>query len=127
VPSRAKPDPSVVLGATALGRLFGKGDDWGRALLRSWHEEQARGGPVRVFKTPRGSLATTLAVVHRELPPARDMALVRKVEQLERDVDFLTRRLDREAGERSALEVAVRRIAERARALQHLPPIGAKR
>jgi hypothetical protein len=50
---------------------------------------------VRVFKSgKKGALHTTLAILQREMPPARDRALVRKMKEQERDLDNLARRVD---------------------------------
>lgn len=88
------PRGSQVLGPTAFGRLYDKSRDWARRQLQDWWEEQEAGGEMRVGRRPDGSLFTTIAVVRRTHPAGRDMALVRRVEGLERDLTQAYRRLD---------------------------------
>ena len=88
-------DNSVVIGTTRLGEMYGKSWTWARSLLVKWHKEQLAGGPVRVFKKGKnGSLHTTIAVLQREMPGARDQVLVRKIAQHEKDLDTMARRVD---------------------------------
>lgn len=93
------PGPDQVIGPKELGRRFGRGHKWARALLREWWDEQQRGGPARVFPMRgRGGFVTyytTIAVVHRHMPPGRDEKLVRAVKEHDRDLDQLARKIDR--------------------------------
>lgn len=91
---------SMVVGRDALARMYGRGPAWAASILRQWWEEDERAGPAaerRVFRRKRNggrpAYYTTLAALHRHMPPARDMALVRAVESLSRDLDFAARRL----------------------------------
>lgn len=101
------PGPSQVVRSGELARAYGKSPKWARRLLREWWNEQQGGGEVRVIGQVDGRgrlvLSTTRAILHRHLPPARDAALVRAVESLGKDLDFMARRLDREASERQLL------------------------
>lgn len=114
-PEAAKPgnDNGLVVGATRLGWLYGKGRKWGARLLRSWAEEQARGGPIRVFIGVGGALFTTMPVVHQYMPPGRDIVLYRRVEVLEVDVADLTRRVDQDATRLSDIERRLARFGDR--------------
>lgn len=60
-----------------------------------WAEEQAKGGPVRVFIGVGGALFTTMPIVHQHMPPGRDIALYRRVETVEAHVAESHRRHDR--------------------------------
>lgn len=84
----------LVVGATRLAWIYGKSRKWGSRLLRSWAEEQAKGGPVRVFIGVGGALFTTMPIVHQFMPPGRDLALYRRVEKVEIDVADAHRRVD---------------------------------
>ena len=111
-PTAPKPggDNGLVVGATRLGWLYGKSRKWGARLLRSWADEQARGGPIRVFIGTGGALFTTLPVVHQFMPPGRDLALYRRVETLEVDVADAHRRIDQTAVRLSEMERRVARF-----------------
>lgn len=95
-PTAPKPggENGLVVGATRLGWIYGKSRKWGSRLLRSWAEEQSKGGPIRVFIGVGGALFTTLPVVHQHMPPGRDLALYRRVEAVEVDVADAHRRID---------------------------------
>ena len=96
-PMAPKPggEASLVVGATRLAWIYGKSRKWGSRLLRSWAEEQAKGGPVRVFIGVGGALFTTMPIVHQHMPPGRDLALYRRVAVIEADVAESHRRIDR--------------------------------
>jgi hypothetical protein len=88
------PGSSVVVSATQLGSRYGKSREWGRKMLMQWWDEQQRGGDLRVFRRgKKGAIYTTIAVLQRHMPPARDTALVRKIESLERDLECAMRRI----------------------------------
>lgn len=66
------PAPDLIVGVNKLAWLYGKGRGWAEALLREWFEAQIPGGPVRVFKRgKRGSLYTTMPILHEHMPPGR--------------------------------------------------------
>lgn len=107
---------SQVIGLVELAKIYGKSHRWARSLLREWWQEQEQGGEVRVFRRPHvGGWAyfTTKAVLQRHMPPARDMALVRSVERLDKDLDFLTTRLNREIQDRMLLEQRIEKLERR--------------
>jgi len=90
------PDKSTIVGVSRLAEMFGESKYWARTKLKEWLAEQEKGGPVRVFcQGKKNELFTTIAVIYREHPSGRDMKLVRKVEELDRDLDHLVRRVDR--------------------------------
>jgi hypothetical protein len=111
--SRPGGENGLVVGATRLGWLYGKSRKWGSRLLRSWAEEQARGGPIRVFIGVGGALYTTLPVVHQYMPPGRDIALYRRVEALEVDVADAHRRIDQGAIRLTEIERRLARFGAR--------------
>lgn len=94
--------------------MYGKSPEWARRLLLGWLDEQNAGGEVRVIvrKDTRGRtiLETTRGVLQRYMPPARDMALVRTTERLDKDVDFLTRRVNTLAARCAELEKLIARL-----------------
>lgn len=95
---KKRPSSTVVISVPEMARMYERSQTWARRILTSWLEEQEAGGEVRVFKRRdlrgRVILETTRAVLHRHAPPARDMQLVRAVERIDKDVDFLARRLN---------------------------------
>lgn len=103
-------DGDMVVGVTKLAWRYGRSEEWAKALLERWEREQLSGGPVRVFRHgKRNSLYTTLTVLIREMPPARDLVLYRRVEALEATATEEARRLDREIHERKAEVADLRR------------------
>lgn len=91
----------LVVGVTKLAWMYGRSRDWAERLLKEWHEKQLNGGPVRVFaQGKRGSLFTTLPVVHQHMPPGRDLVLYRRMDAVEADVSTAHSRIDREIAER---------------------------
>ncbi len=107
---------SLVVGVTKMAWMYGKSRDWADRLFRGWEAEQLAGtGPVRVFRHgKRGSLYTTLAIIHQHMPPGRDLVLYRRMAAVEADVALAHQRIDREIVERqkTAEELArqVRRL-----------------
>ena len=99
---RASPDKSLVVGVTKLAWMYGKSRDWAERLLKEWYEQQCAGtAPVRVFPMgKRGSLFTTLAVIHQHMPPGRDLVLYKRMAAVEADVADAHKRIDRERAER---------------------------
>ncbi len=93
---------SLVVGVTKMAWMYGKSPDWAARLFASWEEEQLAGtGPVRVFRQgTRGSLFTTLAIIHQHMPPGRDLVLYRRMSAVEADVSLAHQRIDREIIER---------------------------
>lgn len=92
-----EPRADFVVGPTDLGRAFGRSYGWGKRTLRRWWREQQEGGEVRVYREPLGEhwyYFTTRGVLARTMPAMRDLALVRRVEQLERDLDLALRRVE---------------------------------
>ena len=93
---------SLVIGVTKLAWMYGKSRDWAERLLKEWHEAQLAGtGPVRVFvQGKRGSLFTTLPIIHQVMPPGRDLVLYRRMSAVEAEVAHAHQRIDREIIER---------------------------
>src|SRR5678815_3891575 len=91
------PGASITLSSVGVGERFNRSPLWARRLLKQWWDEQQAGGEVRVFRRQRRdgrwSFYTTLAVLQRTLPTARDMPLVRKVDELERSLESAMRRI----------------------------------
>lgn len=81
--------------------MYGRSWKWARELLEEWLEEQEKNpnAPRRVFRKGKKAIYTTIAALQREMPPARDMTLVRKVAELDRDLDLATERISRLEGE----------------------------
>lgn len=94
-----EPGTDHIVGTYELARMYGRSPRWARMLLDRWYAEQEAGGEVRVvaYRDTRNRLVlkTTRATLQRHMPPARDLQLVRKVEQIDRDLDFLATRIDR--------------------------------
>ncbi len=94
------PAAKFVVGPAELAEFYGRSAQWARDTLRLWWREQQEGGEVRVFRRPWPGKPnafvyyTTVATLQRIMPPARDVALVRKCEELERDLEVACRRLD---------------------------------
>lgn len=102
------PGTGLVVGVTKLAWMYGKSRDWAERLLKEWHEEQRRGGPVRVFQQgKRGSLYTTMPVIHQHMPPGRDPVLYRRMKDVEDDVKNAHARLDREIAERKRADAHI--------------------
>lgn len=76
--------PSAIANASAVGRHFGRSREWGRQLLRQWHEEQKVDGLPRVVK--RGGVIYTTVAVLNHYAPRRDRALENRVAALEADL-----------------------------------------
>lgn len=75
--------------------MYGETTKWARAMLLEWYENQTRGGPIKVFKRgKKGALYTTISILQREMPPARDQLLVRQMAELDRDLTTQVRRID---------------------------------
>lgn len=93
---------SLVVGVTRLAWMYGKSRDWAERLLSQWEEQQMAGtAPIRVFRQgKRGSLFTTLAVIHAHMPPGRDLVLYRRMDAVEAEVEHAHQRIDRERIER---------------------------
>lgn len=102
-------DHSVVVGAAKLARLYKTSWPTAKAQLVEWYEEQQKGGPVRVFKSGK-RLYTTLAVIQRERPVGRDQYLVRKIEELENDLNVMARRIERLTSETKQEIAELRRM-----------------
>ena len=115
-------EPSKQVVSTGeVAKRFGMSRDWALKLLRRWYREQQNGGEVRVFRTPGSGgqhFATTLAVLQRYAPAARDEYLYREVRRLNADLDVAAGRIDRLMSERDALEKRVRKLED---ALARLP------
>lgn len=79
-------DPSFVVGPSRLGRMFERSRWWGARILAEWWEEQARGGPVRVFRRPSGRLYSTVAIIDQHMPRRRNEVLERRLRTLEADL-----------------------------------------
>lgn len=108
--SRPGGENGLVVGASRLAWIYGKSRKWGARLLKMWAEEQAKGGPVRVFIGVGGALFTTMPIVHQYMPPGRDLALYRRVEAVETEVSDAHRRLDRTVAAVNELERRVSRV-----------------
>lgn len=86
-------DASVIVGVVKFAKMFDRSRWWARAKLEKWLAEQNRGGPKRVWED--GSrLYTTLAVVQRDMPGARDPVIMRKLKEHDKDLDVLARRVN---------------------------------
>lgn len=87
-----QPD-SAMVGPGRFAQLFGISRDTARATMAKWREEdETSGGPPRTWRCgKKGILRTTLGVIQRELPAARDRLLVRKIEELDKQMDALSR------------------------------------
>jgi len=98
----------IVIGVTKLAEIYDKSRPWARAILKKWLIEQENGGPIRVVKkNKRGDLYTTLAILQREMPPPRDQTLVRKLEEQERSITFMSRQIERLTTEVQILQRAM--------------------
>jgi len=92
-----------------MAEMFGRSRKWARAKFDEWLEEQNRGGPIRVWPhgRKRKLYVTTVAVVQREFAGGmRDPVIMRILKQYERDIDFLTKRIDKLTDEVRVLRVA---------------------
>ena len=100
---------SLIIGVTKLAWMFAKSRDWAERLLAQWEEQQLAGtAPVRVFRSgKRGSLYTTIAVIHAHMPPGRDLVLYRRMDAVEAEVEHAHQRIDRERIERKAADAAL--------------------
>lgn len=92
----ARPDgvnESVLVGVVKFARMYDRSRWWARAKLEKWLDEQKKGGPQRVWEDgPR--LYTTLTIVQRDMPGARDPVIMRKLREHDKDLDTLARRVD---------------------------------
>lgn len=102
---------SLVIGVTKMAWMYGKSRDWAERLFKGWEAEQLAGtGPVRVFKQgKRGSLFTTLPIIHQHMPPGRDLVLYRRMSAVEADVALAHQRIDREIAERQKADADLSR------------------
>lgn len=101
---------SALVGVHKFAEIVGRSRWWTAKKLREWLKEQKRGGPRRVFrsKTKKRLLFTNLSTIYREFPEiGRDRGLQRKLKDHERDISFLTRRVDTLMDEVSSLRRAV--------------------
>lgn len=95
VVKRRKRDSSALIGTVKLAKLYDRSRFWAWTLMKEWLTEQENGGPVRVLlRGKQRHMYTTVAVLQRELPTARDQMLVRKVAELEKDLDTCVNRLN---------------------------------
>lgn len=105
-----KPGSGIVIGVTKFAWMFDMSRDWAERVFRDWWTEQQMGGPTRVFKMGRrGSLFTTMPIVHQYMPPGRDIALYKRVEAVEQDVSDAHQRIDREVAERTRADQDLQR------------------
>jgi hypothetical protein len=99
---------SQVVGAGELARMYEKSRFWARAVLSRWYKEQQDGGEIRIIahrdKRGRLVLETTIGALMRSMPPARDEALVRKVDGIDKDLDFIARRTERLVNDRDLFD-----------------------
>lgn len=100
MPRRLDPAGDQLVGPKLFARLFGRGYNWARDQLREWwEEEQVAGyaGPVRTIRKrgPGGNLVvyTTRRAIARFAPPHRDEAMLRKLAELEKDMNAMARRI----------------------------------
>lgn len=103
---------SLVVGVTKLAWMFDRSRDWAERLLEEWQAEDRAIGrtPPRVFKQgKRGSLFTTMGVLHQYMPPGRDLALYRRMKDVEEGLEATNRRIDREIDERKREDESLRR------------------
>ena len=79
---------SLVVGVTKFAWMYGKSRDWAERILKLWEEQQLAGtATVSVFRSgKRGSLFTTLPVIHANMPPGRDLVLYRRMDAVEAEV-----------------------------------------
>jgi hypothetical protein len=106
-----RPSASLVIGVTKMAWMYGMSRDWAERLFRNWEAEQLAGtAPVRVFRQgKRGSLFTTLPIIHQHMPPGRDLVLYRRMSAVEADVALAHQRLDREIIERKRADAELER------------------
>lgn len=102
---------SLVVGVTKMAWMYGKSRDWAERLFKGWEEEQLAGtAPVRVFRHgKRGSLYTTLAIIHQHMPPGRDLVLYRRMSAVEADVALAHQRIDNEIRDRQRADAEIER------------------
>lgn len=75
--------------------MYDRSWTWARNLLLQWEKEQLAGGPVRVWRSgKKGALQTTLAILQRDMPPARDPVIMRKLKEHDKDLDTMARRIE---------------------------------
>lgn len=97
------PRQGITVGVMALAWIYDRGPDWARALLERWENEQRLGeGPKRVWREGR-KLYTTMPVIHANMPPGKDIALYRRVEEVEVAVEEAHKRIDRLKSEQESL------------------------
>lgn len=89
-----------LVGTFRLARLYGRNEHWARKLLREWHEEQLKGGPIRVIVrkvTVAGKVQhrmyTTMGIIEQTLPRGRDLELERWRQETDADIDRAFRRI----------------------------------
>ena len=101
---------SLVVGVTKFAWMYGKSRDWAERILKLWEEQQLAGtATVRVFRSgKRGSLFTTLPVIHANMPPGRDLVLYRRMDAVEAEVAHAHQRIDRERIERKRADAELR-------------------
>lgn len=114
---RGTTSASLVVGVTKMAWMYGKSRDWAERLFKQWEAEQLAGtAPVRVFRQgKRGSLFTTLAVIHQHMPPGRDLVLYRRMSAVEADVALAHQRIDREIMERKRADADLEKQIEAGR------------
>ncbi len=102
---------SLVIGVTKMAWMYGKSRDWAESLFKEWEAAQMAGtAPVRVFRQgKRGSLFTTLPIIHQVMPPGRDLVLYRRMSAVEADVALAHQRIDREIIERKQADQELQR------------------
>lgn len=110
---------SLVVGVTRFAWMYGKSRDWAERIFQQWEEQQLAGtAVVRVFRSgKRGSLFTTLPIIHQHMPPGRDLVLYRRMDAVEAEVEHAHQRIDRERIERKRADAELQdQIATKRRA-----------
>jgi hypothetical protein len=79
-------DPAFMVGSTRFGAMFSRSRWWAQRIFREWWQDQAHGGPVRVFRRKNGHFYTTLAIVDAHMPKRKNDALERRLRTMERDL-----------------------------------------
>ncbi len=107
---------SIVIGVTKMAWMYGKSRDWAERLFKQWEESFLAGtGPCRVFRQgKRGSLFTTLPIIHQLMPPGRDLVLYGRMSAVEAEVALAHQRLDREIVERKQADAELQRQLQNA-------------
>lgn len=105
----------ITVGVTEVAWMYDRSRKWARSLLEAWEKEQKLGkGPIRVMRTG-ANLYTTMPVLHASLPPGKDLALYRRVEEVEKGLEAVSHQVERLGAEHGSLERRVGALEGRRR------------